>query len=85
MKNANIFVDVDQTLIDTSGKLLAGAVNPLLSTLELILSAVMTLLAVMLPILAFIVLLAMIAGGIWIWRRGRRAAVLATERANAVE
>ena len=25
MKNANIFVDVDQTLIDANGKLLAGA------------------------------------------------------------
>jgi phosphoglycolate phosphatase-like HAD superfamily hydrolase len=30
MKNANIFVDVDQTLIDANGKLLAGAPEALM-------------------------------------------------------
>ena len=63
----------------------AGAVNPLLSTVELVLSAIMTVLAVLLPILAFIVLVLMIATGFWIWRRGRRAAVLSAARADALE
>jgi phosphoglycolate phosphatase-like HAD superfamily hydrolase len=29
MKNANVFVDVDQTLIDANGKILAGAADAL--------------------------------------------------------
>ena len=63
----------------------AGAVNPLLSTIELILSAIMTVLAVLLPILAFILLVLMVVGSIWIWRRGRRAAVLSAARADALD
>lgn len=62
-----------------------GTANPLLSTIELISSAVMTVLAVLLPVLAIVVLLLMAAAGMWFWRRGKLARVAAAARADQIE
>jgi len=62
----------------------AGAANPMLSTVEWIASAVMTVLAVLAPILALVVLLLFVATIVWAWRRGRRARIAAIERADSL-
>jgi hypothetical protein len=62
----------------------AGAANPALSTVEWIISVVMTVLAVVVPVLAIVILILFVAAIIWIWRRGRRARLAATERADMV-
>lgn len=62
-----------------------GTANPVLSTIELVSSAIMTLLAVLVPVIGFIVLLLLVAAGIWFWRRGKHARVAAEARADQIE
>jgi hypothetical protein len=62
-----------------------GTANPVLSTMELISSAVMTVLAVMVPVIAFLLLLLMVWTGFWIWRRGKHARAAAEARADQLE
>ena len=62
-----------------------GTANPVLSTIEMITSAVMTILAVLVPVIGFLVLLLLVAAGIWFWRRGRHARLAAIERADQTE
>ena len=60
----------------------AGTANPIISTVELATSILMTALAVLLPILAFVTLVLIIACGVWMWRRGRRTRPAPTQRAR---
>ncbi|HEU4422133.1 MAG TPA: DUF4126 domain-containing protein [Pilimelia sp.] len=50
----------------------AGAGAPVVSTAEDLTSAVMSVVAILLPVLVLIMLLAMLAGFIWLWRRRSR-------------
>ena len=54
----------------------AGLANPIISTLESITAVVMSILAVLVPVLTGIVVLALAVGALWIvvrWRRSRRS------------
>ena len=62
-----------------------GTANPVLSTIQLITSGVMTILSVLVPVIGFLVLLLLVAAGIWFWRRGRHARLAAIERADQTE
>jgi hypothetical protein len=62
----------------------AGAANPVLSTIEWIASIVMTVLAVLVPVLGIVVLALLAAAILWTWRRGQRARLAATERADSL-
>jgi hypothetical protein len=62
----------------------AGAANPVVSTVEWIISVLMTVLAVLVPVLAIVVLALLVAAILWTWRRGQRARLAAIERADAL-
>lgn len=61
----------------------AGTANPLLSTVEWIVSVIMTILAVVVPVLAVVMLLAFVVAVIWAWRRGRNVRLAANDRVNS--